>query len=59
MVDASDFAVGEALHQLVDGSWQPMAFYSKRLNFMLKMTLQQDKTSRPSGIRSFTRFGLY
>ena len=31
MVDASDFAVGGALHQLVDGSWQPMAFYSKRL----------------------------
>ena len=31
MVDASDFAVGGALHQLVDGSWEPMAFYSKRL----------------------------
>ena len=31
MVDASDFAVGGALHQLVDALWQPMAFYSKRL----------------------------
>ena len=31
MVDATDFAVGGALHQLVDGLWQPMVFYPKRL----------------------------
>ena len=31
MIDASDFAVGGALHQLVDGLWQPMVFYPKRL----------------------------
>ena len=31
MVDASDFAVGAALNQLVDSTWQPIAFFSKRL----------------------------
>ena len=31
MVDASDVAVGAALQQAVDGVWQPLAFFSKRL----------------------------
>ena len=31
MVDASDFAVGAALNQLVDSIWQPIAFFSKGL----------------------------
>jgi hypothetical protein len=29
--DASDLAVGAVLEQFVDGSWQPMAFYSRQL----------------------------
>lgn len=32
VVDASNFAVGGALQQCVDGVWQPIAFFSKRLN---------------------------
>ncbi|KAK2578253.1 hypothetical protein KPH14_001399 [Odynerus spinipes] len=32
MVDASDFAVGAALQQEVKGQWQPLAFFSKKLN---------------------------
>ena len=31
MIDASDVAVGAALQQSVDGVWQPIAFFSKRL----------------------------
>lgn len=31
LVDASDNAVGAALHQVVEGESQPLAFYSKRL----------------------------
>ena len=30
-VDASDTAVGAALHQLINGTLQPLAFYSKKL----------------------------
>ena len=30
-VDASDFAVGAVLQQLVHGVWQPLAFFSKQL----------------------------
>ena len=30
-VDASDFAVGAALHQIIDGVAQPLGFYSKQL----------------------------
>ena len=30
--DASDSAVGSALHQKVEGTWQPLAFFSKKLN---------------------------
>lgn len=30
-VDASDFAVGAALHQKVGDIWQPLGFYSKKL----------------------------
>ena len=29
--DASDMAVGSALQQFVDGSWEPLAFFSKQL----------------------------
>lgn len=31
-VDASNFAIGAVLEQLVDGSWQPLGFFTKRLN---------------------------
>ncbi|CAD7083758.1 unnamed protein product [Hermetia illucens] len=31
-VDASDIAVGAALHQKVDQVWQPLSFFSKQLN---------------------------
>lgn len=31
MVDASDFAVGGVLQQLIDGVWHPLSFFSKRL----------------------------
>ena len=30
-VDASDSAVGGVLEQLVDGSWKPLAFFSRQL----------------------------
>jgi transposase InsO family protein len=32
VADASDTAIGGALQQLVDGSWQPLAFFTKRLS---------------------------
>ena len=31
-VDASDFSVGGSLDQFCDGSWFPLAFFSKKLN---------------------------
>ncbi|GBM94371.1 Retrovirus-related Pol polyprotein from transposon 17.6 [Araneus ventricosus] len=31
-VDASDFAIGGALHQVVDSELQPLAFFSRKLN---------------------------
>ena len=31
MTDASDTAVGAVLQQLVDGTWQPISFFSKKL----------------------------
>lgn len=31
MVDASDFAVGGVLQQLINGEWHPLSFFSKRL----------------------------
>lgn len=31
-VDASNYAVGAALHQLVDGEYQPLGFFSKKLS---------------------------
>ena len=30
-VDASGVAVGAALEQLINGSWQPLAFFSRQL----------------------------
>lgn len=32
MVDASDFAIGGVVNQLIDSCWQPLAFFSKKLN---------------------------
>lgn len=32
MVDASDSALGGVVQQMVNGSWQPLAFFSKRLS---------------------------
>jgi cleavage and polyadenylation specificity factor subunit 1 len=32
MVDASDFAIGATLHQIRDGIFQPLAFFSKKLS---------------------------
>ncbi|KAG8192707.1 hypothetical protein JTE90_009730 [Oedothorax gibbosus] len=31
-VDASDFAIGGALHQVIDGELQPLAFFSRKLS---------------------------
>lgn len=31
MADASDSAVGAVLQQCVDGQWQPISFFSKKL----------------------------
>lgn len=30
--DASDVAIGAALHQQIDGEWQPLAFFSRKLS---------------------------
>jgi len=32
VTDASDVAIGAALQQLVDGEWQPLGFFSKKLS---------------------------
>ena len=32
MVDASDYAIGGVVHQFKDGCWQPLAFFSQKLN---------------------------
>lgn len=32
MVDASDYAIGGVINQYINNSWQPLAFYSKKLN---------------------------
>ena len=32
MCDASDYCVGAVLQQFVDGAWQPLAFFSKKLS---------------------------
>ncbi|CAB0009587.1 unnamed protein product, partial [Nesidiocoris tenuis] len=32
MVDASDTAIGGSVQQLVNGSWQPLGFYSRKLS---------------------------
>ena len=46
-VDASGVAVGAALEQLVNGSWQPLAFFSRQLRSPEKNTVQWSWAPNP------------
>lgn len=54
-VDASDSAVGAALHQIVDGEAQPLGFYSKRMTETQKRysTYDRELLSAYQGIKHF------
>lgn len=54
-VDASDTAVGAALHQVVDGELQPLGFYSKKLNNAQQKysTYDRELLSAYQGIKYF------
>ncbi|GFV24326.1 gag-pol polyprotein [Trichonephila clavipes] len=53
-VDASDYAIGGALHQVVDSELQPLAFFSRKLTYLKSLTVpttaKSDKCS-PRQIR--------
>lgn len=53
--DASDTAVGAALHQLIDGEFQPLAFYSKKLTDTQQKysTYDRELTAMFQGVRHF------
>ena len=58
-VDASDSHMGSILQQLLDGSWAPMAFFSKKLSLAVrKYSLLQGATHCLLYFRHF-RFLLY
>ncbi|GFV24327.1 gag-pol polyprotein [Trichonephila clavipes] len=38
-VDASDYAIGGALHQVVDSELQPLAFFSRKLTYLKSLTV--------------------
>lgn len=42
-VDASNFAIGAVLHQIVDGEMQPLCFYSKRMTETQKRYTTYDR----------------
>lgn len=54
-VDASDTAVGAALHQEIDGQLQPLGFYSKKLNDAQRnySTYDRELTAMYQGVRHF------
>lgn len=54
-VDASDNAVGAALHQVIENEMQPLGFYSKKLNDAQKKysTYDRELLSAYQGIRHF------
>lgn len=54
-VDASDFAVGAALHQIVDGEIQPLGFFSRKLTQTQKKysTYDRELLAVYSGIKHF------
>lgn len=58
-VDASDTAVGAALHQVIDGEFQPLGFYSKKLTDTQRKysTYDRELTAMYQGVRHF-RFML-
>ena len=41
--DASDFTVGAALQQLTDDGWEPLAFFSRKLNTSERKYLAYDR----------------
>ena len=57
-VDASDVGVGGVVHQLVDNEWQPLAFFSKRLQDreMRYSTFGRELLAAYLGIRHFRHF---
>lgn len=54
-VDASDTAVGAALHQLIDDDLQPLGFYSKKLTDAQRKysTYDRELTAMFQGVRHF------
>ncbi|KAG8201266.1 hypothetical protein JTE90_016752 [Oedothorax gibbosus] len=60
-VDASDFAIGGALHQIIDGELQPLAFFSRKLSPAEKHnpsnTSQHTQLQRHSSPVRFSRYG--
>lgn len=56
-VDASDNAVGAALHQVIEGGLQPLAFYSKRMTDTQKRysTYDRELLSVDSTLQTYAR----
>lgn len=54
-VDASDTAVGAALHQMIDGELQPLGFYSKKLSDAQRKysTYDRELTAMFQGVKHF------
>lgn len=54
-VDASDTAVGAALHQVIDNEFQPLGFYSKKLTDAQRKysTYDRELTAMSQGVRHF------
>ncbi|GFT13150.1 transposon Tf2-6 polyprotein [Trichonephila clavipes] len=50
-VDASDYAIGGALHQVVDSELQPLAFFSRKLTSSEKVLQQKSDKCSPRQIR--------
>ena len=57
-VDASDVAVGGVLEQFLDGSWKPLAFFSKKLNNAQKSysTFDRELLAIFLAVKHFTYF---
>lgn len=54
-VDASDTAVGAALHQIINGEYQPLGFYSKQLTTAQRKysTYDRELTAMFQGVKHF------
>ncbi len=57
-VDASDFAVGGVLEQFLDGSWKPLAFFSRKLDKAQKSysTFDRELLAIYSAVKHFAYF---